>query len=414
MKKLFVSLLVILSVISLFACSGTSTPSSPSAPASASAAAPSTAPSETPQASEAPSAAPETPAAPTDSAKPAITAESIGLFTDGADPGSRKTYNIVFEYPIPMAVMDNMGKAMQQYSEKLNYNITSQCSNFDLDKYIQDLEIAMTKGTDGFLIMPDPTISVRIKEVLDEGNVPFVAILNSMRDENGASLAPCVTVDNAAAGGDMVQWLYDNYKTYWGDIDTSQLGLINFTFSAAVELNQRYDAAQAKFNELFPDNKNIFKGDGIVTGNFEAQTGYDLAAPIYTANTEIKYWFVTSALEQYSQGAARAAESLGIGDNVLAICVGSDVLPIEWDNNYDGSWVACVGISQYQYSAPAVCGLITLLDGKATPETLWADQKIPGDQYATYSVSNQIITKDTYKRFYSDITSAVDAWLAIK
>jgi ABC-type sugar transport system substrate-binding protein len=310
-----------------------------------------------------------------------------------------------------MAVMDNMAKAMQQYSEKLNYNFTAQCAFTDLDKYIQDLEVSITQGTDGFIIMPDPTISVRIKEVLDEGNVPFVAILNSMRDNEGAILAPCVTVDNAAAGADMVQWLADNYKTYWGDIDTSQLGLMNFTFSAAVELNERFEAARAKFEELYPDNGNIYEGDGIITGNFEAQTGYDLAAAVYAAHPEVKYWFVTSALEQYSQGAARAAESLGIGQNVLAICVGSDVLPNEWDNTYDGCWVACVGISNYQYSAPAVCGLIALLDGVATPETIWPDQKLPGDAYATFSVSNQIITKDTYKQFYADISNAVDAWL---
>ena len=417
MKKVVVTLLAVLLVASLIACSSTGSDNTNAAPASGgSSGTPSPLASEPiSSASAAPSTSPTVAATPQVSAAPSgITAETVGFFADGVDPDSRKTYNIVFEYPIPMAVMDNMGKAMQQYSKKLNYNITAQCSNFDLDKFIQDLEVSMTNGVDGFVVMPDPTVSIRIKEVLDEGNKPFVAILNSMRDDKGAILAPCITVDNASAGADMVQWLYDNYKTYWGDIDTNQIGLINFTFSAAVELNQRYDAALAKFKELFPNNENIFKGDGIVTGNFEAQTGYDLASPIYTANSSVKYWFVTSALEQYSQGAARAAESLNIGKNVLAICVGSDVLPNEWDNNYDGSWVACVGISSYQYTAPAICGLISLLDGKATQETLWPDRKIPGDQFATYGVSNQVITKDTYKQYFGDIADVANSWINSK
>jgi ABC-type sugar transport system substrate-binding protein len=411
MKKLIAILLAALMAFSLFACSGTGNGSvsaspSPSVSAGASSPSASAAPSASP-AGTSPSAPQEASAAPS-----ALTPEAIGFFSDGVDPASRKAYNIVFEYPIPMAVMDNMGKAMIEFSKKLNFNLTPQCSMTDLDKYIQDLEAAVTKGTDGFIIMPDPTISVRIKEVLDEANKPYVALLNSMRDEKGTLLAPCVTLDNASSGAATVQWLFDNYKTYWGDIDTSKLGIINFTFSAAVELNMRYDAAEAKFKELFPGNTNIFKGDGIVTGNFEAQTGFDLASPVFSSHPDIKYWFVTSALEQYAQGAARAAESLNIGKNVLAINVGSDVLPNEWDNNYNGSWVACVGISNYQYTAPAVSGLIALLDGKETPETLWADHKIPGDKYGIFNVGNQIITKDTYKPFYSTIADAVQTWLS--
>jgi hypothetical protein len=74
-----------------------------------------------------------------------------------------------------------------------------------------------------------------------------------------------------------------------------------------------------------------------------------------------------------------------------------------------------VGISSYQYSAPAICGLISLLDGKTTRDTLWADKKAaPGDKYGTFNVSNQVITKDTYKKYFGDIADVANSWINSK
>ena len=65
-------------------------------------------------------------------------------------------------------------------------------------------------------------------------------MLNSVRDENGSAIVPCVGLEGVEAGAKIVQWLYDNYKTYWGDIDVSEIGLLDFNFSPNVDFNDRF------------------------------------------------------------------------------------------------------------------------------------------------------------------------------
>ena len=414
MKKTAIFLLAIVMVCSLFSCAGTGSNSSgnSTAPAassgtpSPSASAP-VSPSATVAAS--PSASTQVSTAPTGTK---ITADYIGLTDDGVNASSRKTYNLVYEYPTPLAIQDNINKALEQYSKKLNYSLKPQCANIDLDKFIQDLQVAIDAGTDGFLICADPTISIRINEVLTEAEKPYVALLNTMRDDKGTVIAPCATMDGIAAGAAEAQWLYDNYKKYWNDIDTKDLGLISFTLSVAPDLDARSKGSIDLYKALFPDNNNVFIADTIVASNFmDPQAAYDLASQIITAHTEIKYWFVTSPMDQYAQGAARAVESLGLSKNVLVTSVGSDILSSEWDNGYSGCFVSCLGVTNHQYSAAGICGLINLLDGKATADTLWPDKKTDGDKFATYYISTQMITKDTYKQYFADISEAVDSWI---
>lgn len=391
MKKIVTVLIALLMVFSLYACAqGNITQS----PAPSSTPSPATNPSETASPSQEPSASADTDIA--------ANANEIGYFDDGVDPASRDTYNIVWAYMRPMALMQNINNVLVEMEQKLNYKTTAYCANSDIDALIQNIEIFADQEVDGFIIVIDPTAAVRIKEVLDETKIPYIAMLNSVRDENGSALVPCVGLEGRESGAKTMQWLYDNYKTYWGDIDASQIGLLNYNFSPNVDFNDRHDGALAKFQELLPNNTKIFTADG-VSGKLDEQTGYDLASATLAANPDVKYWFVTACIELYSQGAARAVEALKMEDRVLITDVGSDVLSAEWDNGYDGAWVSCLGISGYQYTTPAICGLIALMDGKATPETLWSSTRVPTDKATFFNISNEMITKDTYKAFFEDV-----------
>ncbi|MDR0812970.1 MAG: substrate-binding domain-containing protein, partial [Oscillospiraceae bacterium] len=265
----------------------------------------------------------------------------------------------------------------------------------------QNIEIYADQGVDGFLIVIDPTASARIKEVLDGTGIPYVAMLNSVRDANGSEIVPCVGIEGKIAGEETVQWLFDNYKTYWGDVDASEIGLLDFNFSPNADFNDRYTGSKDKFLELIPNGK-VFDADG-VSGKLDEQTGYDLASAILATNPDVKYWFVAGCIELYSQGAARAVEALNIGDRVLITAVGSDVLPAEWDNGYDGSWVSCLALSNYQYTMPGISALIAQIDGKATPETLWQSRRAPGDAVTFYNVNYDLLTKDNYKEFFEKV-----------
>lgn len=384
--------MALLMIFSLFACGQGTTTASPAASSSAPSVAPSTEPS--PSAAQEPS--------PSADADISAGANEIGFFNDGVDPASRETYDIVWSYMRPMALMQNINNVLVEMEQKLNFKTTAYCANSDIDALIQNIEIFAGQEVDGFIIVIDPTASDRIKEVLDETGIPYIAMLNSVRDENGSAIVPCVGLEGLEAGAKTVQWLYDNYKTYWGDIDATKIGLLDFNFSPNVDFNNRHDGAMAKFQELLPSNTQIFTADG-VSGKLDEQTGYDLASATLAANPDVEYWFVTACIELYSQGAARAVEALKMEDKVLITNVGSDVLSAEWDNGYDGCWVSCLAVSDYQYTTPAICGLIALMDGVATPETLWSSKRLPTDQVTFYNISNEMVTKDTYKAFFDKV-----------
>ena len=402
MKRAVSILIAVLMAFTLFACANTN-PASSASPAASSAPSVSVSPSQVPSSSpsEVPSAPPSqepTPVGP----KP-FEENSIGFFSDGVDPAARKTYNVVYSYMRPMALFQNVNNVLVELEPKLNFKTTAYCANSDIDALIQNIQIYADQKVDGFIIVIDPTAKVRIKEVLDESKIPYIALLNSVRDDNGSAIVPCVGLEGRDAGAKLVQWLYDNYKTYWGDIDSSKIGLLDFTFSPNVDFNDRFEGAKAQFEKLLPGNP-VFPADA-VAGKLDEQTGYDLSAAIFAANPDVEYWFVSAGLELWSQGTTRAVESLDMVKRVLITDVGSDVLSAEWDNGYEGSWVSCLAVSQYQYTIPAICGLIALMDGKATPETLWADSRVSTDKVTFYNISNEMVTKDTYKAFFDKVKS---------
>ena len=395
MKKVISAALVLLMLFTLISCNSSTSDSSSN---------PST---ETSQDSASPSEAssPESTESESDPTMVDVSANenSIGYFESGVDPQSRDTYELVFAYTMTMLLYEEMTKAMEALSEKLNFTLTTTTGELDADKYITNIETLASQGVDGFIADIDPAVSDRINEVYQELGIPYITIFSAVRDENGSTIAPCVLLDGYATGSTTMQWLYDNYQTYWGDIDTSKIALLNYTFSTLQDLQLRADGAEDKFKELFPDNTMIFTADAATTSTADAESAYNATAPIFSANPDVEYWFVTCSIETFAQGTARAVESLDMEDHVLIVDVGSDVLCSEWDNGYDGCWVSCLAISNYIYATPALCGLIAMIDGKADFDSLWASKRADGDQATLYYVDYDMITSDTYQQYFQDI-----------
>lgn len=395
MKKVFAILLAVLMTLTLFACGGTTDPS-PSGSASPSMQ-PSTAPSDA--TSESPG---ET------MGEISENENAIGYFSSGTDPFSRDKYKIVFIYPRTMQLMQNLADVYTEWGEKLNYDLVAATGDGDIDVYIQQIELYANQGVDGFILNFDVNSRFRIKEVLDDIGIPYMAMLNSVRDEEGHAILPCVTMDGYALGQEMMQWLYDNQMTYWGvEPDPSEVGYIGLTWSQNIDLNERYTGSLAKFEELYPGNTNTFSSDGVV-GSMDADTGYNMSAPIFSGNPDIKYWYVVGSLEMYAQGAARAAEDLGIDSQVMVTTVGSDILSAEWDSGYEGCFVSCVAVSNYLYCTPTISALIALIEGKATHDTLWQSKRAEGDMATIYLMPTEIVTKDTYKAYFAEIQEIFD------
>lgn len=290
---------------------------------------------------------------------------------------------------------------MKNMSKVLNITCKDYGANNDDDTFIQNLQVASQDNYDGYVIEPDVVIFPRIVEVMDELKIPYVFTVNSYRDDSGSNLVPTVILDQEKNGITQADWFFDNYKNYWKDVDPSQIVLMTLEFSTNPDLVSRIKGVKDEFSKKFPGNK-ILVGD-IAGQQLNEQSAYDKAAAIMSANPDVKYWFIDGCVENFGQGAARATESLGKTESSLIITSGANVLPKEWDAGYKGNWVASYAVYNYNYIVPALTGLIAIIDGRATQETVWADQKKPTDKCCALFAGDQMVTIDTYKTVQADI-----------
>jgi ABC-type sugar transport system substrate-binding protein len=309
----------------------------------------------------------------------------------------------------PGILSEQMVACFQQVGKKLNYNMSDSCSNNDPELYLQQLEAAAASGKyDGFFLGLDTNIQDRITEILDEYKFPYVSIFNPMRDDGGANIAPTILLDGYSNGSRSIQWLYDNYKTYWGEIDPSKIALVDFTLSIVPDIQSRSDGAIDKFNELLPDNPQ-YTLDSLV-GGVTADNAVNEVTTLVAGHPEIEYWWFMCGIEDLATGATRAIETLGKGDNVLIVTIGDVNLRAEWDGGYqDNTFVGCIAISNYLYAAPAAAGLVAMVDGRATMDTLWQERRAPGDKSTVWLVDSVFITRDTYKDYLSSVNAKYES-----
>jgi ABC-type sugar transport system substrate-binding protein len=344
------------------------------------------------------------PAPPIQAADPDENANTVGYLTDNVDHFARDAYNFVYAYYDDSPLVDATFSSLENVGKAYNFKVTRMSGDESPETYMQNIEVLVDRGdVDGFFLDTDPQFSTRLMEVLDASKIPYMNMYTAFFDDAGACLTPTVGLNQWQSGYDSLQWLVEHYKDYWGDVDPADIGLLNIDFSISPELKDRTSGIEACFKEAFPDNKNIFVVDGLTGGTVSTEVGYDLTSQTVTANSKIKYWMVSSCLENYAQGAARAAEDLGRDSEFLISDVGSTILPSEWDSGYDGAWKTCYAISDYAYSAPAAMGLIAMADGRATRETLWEDIRDPKDKCTIWIAESSMVTKEDYKEYFDSV-----------
>ena len=336
---------------------------------------------------------------------PQAIGEDGGYLDDDVDHFARETYEFAYMYTAPSSLSAMMLEAFQTLGEVYNYTMIDSTGNSNPDQFISNMRTLANNGIDGFILDADPSVNSRIFEVADELGVPYIALFNGYRDDSGSSLVPTVMLDGYTSGYSSVKWLCDHYKDYFGDIDTSRIGMMSLTYSTAPDLQSRSDGAIDAFKEAFPDNENLISELDTVSGTLDETTAFNLASTEFTMRTgvDVDYWIVGNVVEMLSVGVARAAELLEIDDNVIITDVGSDMLSAEWNSGYEGCWVSCLAISNYLYTGPAVCGLIALVDGRCTPESLWQEIKEDTDKCAVWKTDSEMVTKDTYKDYFNSI-----------
>ncbi|MCF0120717.1 MAG: hypothetical protein HUJ65_03680 [Oscillospiraceae bacterium] len=401
MKKIISVILALLLIVSLTACGAEKTEPEPS---------PAPAPEKTDDAApaEEPSAQPDTPE---DDSIPAGSIQTTGWYKDAMENAqSREPYHIAY---ITCSLVDvihsSMDSAFEQWSRKINVNYSNYDANGDNDAFLNAIDTLAVQGADGFLFDADITISGRVREIVDELGIPWMAALSPFLDENNEHYsAPSVVSDSWGHGASQVKWLFENYKSYWGeDVKPEEIGFIFCDFSINAEIHLRAQGAIETYKALNPDlyDSNFFYLD--IIGPFgpgNMQGAFDDVSTTITANTnEYSHWMVATCSDEFGVGAARGITSLGLDDKCLVISCFGDTLMKEWDNGYDGAWVATVTTSPLLLAEPMICGLVALLDGRATYDNLWCDSVPEGETYGLITMPADIITKDNVSSYISNI-----------
>jgi ABC-type sugar transport system substrate-binding protein len=327
----------------------------------------------------------------------------VGFYSDNADWFGRDPYSIVFIMQmnhVPNAALQAM---FEKWAGMLNYKLTVFDSNGDPDRYINTMEVYASQGVDGFLLDADNTFSARVQEVAESLGIPYMPSLLPFFDTEGHFSYPSVGLDNYGFGTLQAQWLSDNYSRFFGaDVTWDKVGFITVTFSPVVDFQQRSDGAVDYYKEHFPDlaATNILVSD-CASGNMNAETAFDNVGAVVAANSnKFSYWVVQAVTEDFGQGAARALEQMGLTTaNAIVNCVGGETLVGEWETGYEGVWVSANYIVQEFLSEGMICGLIALIDGRATPDTLFKEYVLPGEKYGTPIIESKVVEHDTYKAY---------------
>ena len=407
MKKVLAIILSLLMAASLFACGsgGTSSPS-PSAAASPSAT-PSAAPS-----SAAPS--PSEAASPSADVPDGLSIPNVD-FKVTKDPFSREKYKIcditIFITPFGAT----MNECYTKLGEKLNYEFSYFDANGDTERFMQIIEQQASIGDfDGMILEGDYTTEQRIFELADEYKFNYIPGLSPFVDENNNYLRPSAVMDSFDLGGDALKFMVDNKDKYFSSpIDMKDIGFVTVTFSVVTDLNARVQGALDAYTKLYPElvATNYFAADTVSAGvnAVTAQAAYDQVAAIVSAHADLKGWFIFGSIEDFAAGSARAMEDMNKKGSAIATSCAAITLMNEWDTGAEGVWVAGIDTPPIQWADATISGLLQLIDGTATPETLWENLRDPSQKVTVIKLPYTVVTHENYKDYQAAIASYLDA-----
>ena len=405
MKKTVAVALILVMALALFACAGgndgNNTSPANNEPSAGASGSPSASASASPSGS---ASASSTPA----SSEPSILSDpfaksdsTVGFVSDDVDHWARDPYNVIYYSTAVSILVGGIAEALEQFGKTYNFTLEHLTANGDRDAYFNILNTVLLKNPDGLIIDVQPEMSSRAAEILEENNLPAISLQNKPVDSNGVCLVPCVIMDQIHNGNKSVEFLNNVYKDYWGDIDRSEIMLLILDYSSSIDINLRSQGAEQKWKELFGDQPFII-GD-VAAESFTPEGGYNVTNSIISTNPNVKYWFIYGSTEDITLGATRAVEDLGKDDTVLTVATGVSVLPREWDAGYEGSWIAIYYVPPALYAGPAVFGLLALMDGRATNDTLWQDYFLAGDKAARFTLNADVVPKSRYLDYNNEI-----------
>jgi len=332
-----------------------------------------------------------------DTTPPAGTPGGDNTPSGDVDHFARDPYTISYVYGNSAPINIGFIQALEAFGKKMNFTVKATGADFDPARVLEIIQTDIDLGVDGFLINVMSETYPRQHEMLTEAGIPYMNVMGPYFDSQGRNMSPAVAFDGYKAGADLTRWWLDNFTDYFSGAELSQIGYMIVTFTVALEFTQRSDGALDTFRDLHPElESNIFYVDLI---NFGIEIAYDQVAATISANAGIEYWVIFAVAEDFAVGANRAVESLNRVNNSMVMCTGNDIAFEEWGNNATPQWVALVPVWKTSMMGASAEGILALVDGRETPETLWADRRQANDFATLFYVDSEVVTRDTFRDF---------------
>jgi ABC-type sugar transport system substrate-binding protein len=346
----------------------------------------------------------------------ADTPDTVGYLTDKFDHFSREKLKIAYlANDLSWAWNKAISDTFEDLADVLNYEYIAYSANGDQNNYLLQLQVLADQGVQGFITGVDNAIAPRVFEICTELKIPFIAESTPFLNEQGQDIWLSVQQDQYNNGAMCVEWLAANYKNYWKDeFETKDLGLLVLNFSVISGITEREPGCKDAFLKAFPEAAaNYYVGDLVsIENGFSMQGGNTMTSSIIAGHPEVKKWFVVGLVDDWSMGAARAVESMGKTADVLVTSVQADAFINEMKTgNLDSIYCAACAVSSAEFAVNMACNLVTILEGRATAETIWPEWIADnGSKYASMKIKGSMITKDTYQEFID--THTVEALVA--
>jgi len=343
------------------------------------------------------------PAAQTAPPGPAVIPEAVEIDHGAVDHFARDPFRIGYIcLTLTWPFTASIDASLATLGRIMNFEYQGFASNFDPDTYLNQVFVFADMGFDALVIGADDDAARRVLGIAHELDILLIGESTAFENDYGLCIWPSVVQDGYGNAYMIMEWLADNYVRFWGEIDYSTLGLLVLDHSGVAGITARTPGFVDAFRNRFPgaSEDNIFVGDALPFGMFSVQVGFDITMPILANNPQITHWLIGGNVGDFGTGATRAVEALGMEDSVLVGTISPDAFLIEMQGGYTGNvFVAANAVSATEFAILMAEGLISILDGRYTPETLWPEFRDPGGVHPRRLVRGTMICRDTYQEF---------------
>lgn len=413
MKKFLAIVLAMLMVLSLFACGGTTTGTSPS-PSEA-------APSSAAPATNAPPVSPDVTQSNTGNYGD-NPLDKVGFFDPDYDYSKNERFTLQYMTSTAGPLYDQASASFAFWCDKMNMEYSPMWSSGgDNDAFLTNLQTFINQGVDGFIFDPDVNTYMRIQEICDEAGVSWMGFMSPATNnevDGKPMIHPFVGFDHYWFGQQMGLKMDDYMKTVWKDVPKEEIGYISVDYSMADVLHWRTTGAQDAFLEKNPDMADQFFIADTVTVGPTLDGANTVVTAVLSEQTNYTHWLCSVLFDDIAMGSAAALDSMGFDKDTAVVCtIGGSSLQTQWDNGIEDSWQFAIFTPQTIYAEAVVGAVYAFMTKQATPETIWpswVNQNDPsaGGTYAGMLLPSYWMTHDNYKQLleWSDVYAGASAY----